>query len=102
MRNRNPFKAVVHIEPEFLIAEEVSTRLRLPLSTVYYLAKTGALPAIQLGRAWRFPARGIAELAERRSNPRHEEKTSQQDARGGNKFPVGTALQCPESSSDDQ
>lgn len=39
---------------EFLTAEEVSARLRLPLSTVYYLAKTGELPAIQLGRSWRF------------------------------------------------
>ncbi len=44
-------------------AEEVSARLRLPLSTVYYLAKTGRLPAIQLGRSWRFPALEIERLA---------------------------------------
>ena len=49
--------------PEFLTAEEVSVRLRLPLSTVYHLAKTGALPAIQLGRTWRFPSRAIAGLS---------------------------------------
>lgn len=54
------------VPPEFLTAEEVRTRLRLPLSTVYHLAKTGYLPAIQLGRTWRFPAREIDELTGRK------------------------------------
>jgi excisionase family DNA binding protein len=49
--------------PEFLLAEEVSARLRLPLSTVYYLAKSGDLPAIQLGRTWRFRSRDLDRLA---------------------------------------
>ena len=48
---------------EFLTAEEVSARLRLPLSTVYHLAKFGVLPAIQLGRTWRFRSRDLDELA---------------------------------------
>jgi excisionase family DNA binding protein len=51
--------------PEFLTAEEVSAALRLPLSTVYHLAKTGVLPAIQLGRSWRFPSHEIAGLTGR-------------------------------------
>jgi excisionase family DNA binding protein len=38
--------------------------LRLPLSTVYHLAKSGTLPAFQLGRSWRFPAREIERLAD--------------------------------------
>lgn len=46
-----------------LTAEEVSLRLRLPLSTVYYLAKTGALPGFQLGRSWRFRADELDRLA---------------------------------------
>jgi excisionase family DNA binding protein len=48
---------------EFLTAREVSLQLRLPLSTVYYLAKSGVLPAVQIGRSWRFPAGAVAEAA---------------------------------------
>ena len=47
-------KAAFGARMEILTAEEVSLRLRLPLSTVYYLAKTGVLPGFQLGRSWRF------------------------------------------------
>ena len=47
---------------ELLLAEEVGRRLRLPLSTVYHLAKKGELPAIRFGRSWRFPAAGIERL----------------------------------------
>jgi len=45
-----------------LTADEVGRRLRLPLSTVYHLAKTGKLPAVQFGRSWRFPAASIERL----------------------------------------
>ncbi|HMP72886.1 MAG TPA: helix-turn-helix domain-containing protein [Kiritimatiellia bacterium] len=38
----------------WLTASEVGSRLRMPRSTVYYLAKKGTLPAIQIGRGWRF------------------------------------------------
>ncbi len=48
--------------PQFLTAVEVSQRLRLPLSTVYHLVKTGVLPAIQLGRSWRFLAHDIESM----------------------------------------
>jgi excisionase family DNA binding protein len=47
---------------DLLTADEVGRRLRLPLSTVYHLAKTGKLPAIQFGRSWRFPAASIERL----------------------------------------
>jgi excisionase family DNA binding protein len=50
-------------DPEFLTAEEVGARLRLPLSTVYHLAKSRVLPAIQLGRSWRFHSRDIDKFA---------------------------------------
>ena len=51
---------------KFLTAREVGGLLRLPLSTVYHLAKTGDLPAVQFGRTWRFPALEIAALAGRK------------------------------------
>ncbi len=47
---------------ELLLAEEVARRLRLPLSTVYHLAKKGELPAVRFGRSWRFPRLGIQRL----------------------------------------
>ncbi len=47
---------------DFLTADEVGQRLRLPLSTVYHLAKTGQLPAVQFGRSWRFSATSIGRL----------------------------------------
>ena len=37
-----------------LTIQEVSQFLRIPLSTIYLLAKKGQLPGIKLGRHWRF------------------------------------------------
>ncbi|MGA2243910.1 MAG: response regulator [Verrucomicrobiota bacterium] len=54
---------------EFLTAREVSHRLRLPLSTVYYLAKTGVLPAAHIGRTWRFLADAVAKFAGHKPAP---------------------------------
>ncbi len=39
---------------EVMTASEVAELLHLPVSTVYYLARRGELPASRLGRAWRF------------------------------------------------
>ena len=47
---------------DFLTADEVGRRLRLPLSTVYHLAKTGKLSAVQFGRSWRFSAASIERM----------------------------------------
>lgn len=47
---------------DLLTAAEVADRLRLPLSTVYYLAKEGKLRGFRVGRSWRFPAAGIEQL----------------------------------------
>jgi excisionase family DNA binding protein len=45
-----------------LTAAEVGKRLRLPLSTVYYLAKAGKLKGFRVGRSWRFPESEIDRL----------------------------------------
>jgi excisionase family DNA binding protein len=39
---------------EVMTACEVAELLHLPVSTVYYLARRGEIPACRLGRAWRF------------------------------------------------
>lgn len=39
---------------EVMTAREVAELLRMPISTVYELARKGVLPASRLGRTWRF------------------------------------------------
>jgi excisionase family DNA binding protein len=39
---------------QVMTAGEVAELLHLPVSTVYYLAARGEIPACRLGRAWRF------------------------------------------------
>ena len=39
---------------EVMTASEVAELLHLPVSTVYYLARRGEIPARRLGRTWRF------------------------------------------------
>lgn len=47
---------------EVMTAVEVSELLHLPVSTVYYLARRGEIPACRLGRAWRFLRPRIEEM----------------------------------------
>jgi excisionase family DNA binding protein len=49
---------------EVMTASEVAEFLHLPVSTVYYLARRGELPASRLGRAWRFLRPRIERLLE--------------------------------------
>jgi excisionase family DNA binding protein len=50
------------VRSDLLTADEVGRLLRLPLSTVYYLAKSGKLPAVRFGRSWRFLRANIERL----------------------------------------
>lgn len=45
-----------------LTALEVQDLLHIDRSTVYRMAEDGRLPAIRVGRSWRFPAAGIEAL----------------------------------------
>ena len=47
---------------DVMTAGEVAELLHLPVSTVYYLASRGEIPACRLGRAWRFLRPRIEEL----------------------------------------
>ncbi len=63
--NMSRSKTIPGAPAEILTAAEAGRRLKLPLSTVYYLAKTGALPGFQLGRSWRFAAAELDRLVQR-------------------------------------
>jgi len=47
---------------EVMTAGEVADLLHLPVSTVYYLARRGELPARRLGRTWRFLRPRLEEM----------------------------------------
>jgi excisionase family DNA binding protein len=47
---------------QVMTAGEVADLLHLPVSTVYYLARRGELPACRLGRTWRFVRPRIEQL----------------------------------------
>jgi excisionase family DNA binding protein len=47
---------------QVMTASEVAELLHLPVSTVYYLARQGELPARRLGRTWRFLRPRLEEM----------------------------------------
>src|SRR3954454_15011942 len=71
------------IDETFLTTEEVLEYLQVNLRTVYRLIKAGKIPAVRVGRQWRFrkrdidawldsqrPRRGAARAAQRSPAPR--------------------------------
>ncbi len=62
--------AIVELDHQLLTAEELlGELLRLPVSTIYELARTGRLPNLKIGRALRF-SRERSRGAPRRALPR--------------------------------
>ena len=47
---------------EIMTAREVADLLKMPVSTIYQLARRGDLPARRLGRTWRFLRPRLEEL----------------------------------------
>lgn len=47
---------------EVMTAREVAELLKMPVSTIYQLARRGELPAHRLGRTWRFLRPRLEEL----------------------------------------
>lgn len=45
-----------------MTAREVADLLKMPVSTIYQLARRGVLPASRLGRTWRFLRPRLEEL----------------------------------------
>lgn len=50
---------------EFLTLDEVAKLLKLAPATVYRMARRGEIPAIKIGRVWRFSSRKLNELFEK-------------------------------------
>jgi excisionase family DNA binding protein len=75
-------ETVTENNERLLTAREVRDRLRLPLSTVYYLAKEGKLRGFRVGRSWRFHVSEINRIMQvdryrHQAVPRRDEETTQ-------------------------
>jgi len=58
---------------EVMTAVELAEYLRLPQSTVYQLAREGAIPAVKAGRHWRFNRQSIDQWRSRSTKSRIEQ-----------------------------
>lgn len=50
-----------HTTPAYLTARDVQELIRVDRSTIYRMAESGRLPAIKIGRQWRFPTVAVHE-----------------------------------------
>jgi excisionase family DNA binding protein len=53
----------MHID-EIMNIKEVSGYLKIPISTVYKLAQSGKVPAVKVGKHWRFLKKDLDHLFE--------------------------------------
>jgi len=53
---------------EIMTTEEVAQYLRLAEATIYKLAQAGEIPAVKVGRAWRFKKKLIDEWFRERAS----------------------------------
>jgi excisionase family DNA binding protein len=49
------------MEKDFYKAEELAKYLRIPLPTIYYLTREKKIPAIKIGKHWRYRRERIKE-----------------------------------------
>ena len=54
--------------PTYLTARDVQELIRVDRSTIYRMAESGRLPAIKVGRQWRFPADAVHAWLEASGN----------------------------------
>ena len=51
---------------EIMSIKEVSEYLRIPISTIYKLAQSGQIPAVKVGKHWRFAKKDLDRLFEKK------------------------------------
>ena len=63
--HRQPVALNLPTDEAFLTTEEVLEYLSVNLRTVYRLIKAGSIPAVRVGRQWRFRKRDLDQWLER-------------------------------------
>lgn len=59
------------IADDILNIKEVADYLRIPVSTIYKLAQDGKVPAIKVGKHWRFMKKDLDLLFEQKREASH-------------------------------
>jgi len=62
------------IQIEFLTAEELSRILRVPKTTLYTLSQQGKIPALKVGRHWRYMKSSLKKWLEDSHKSNYHEK----------------------------
>ena len=70
---------------EIMTTQEVAQYLRLAEATIYKLAQSGEIPAVKVGRTWRFKKELIDEWFRREANQpdRSEQRSSTSESCDG-------------------
>ena len=58
------------MKEEFYTPEELSIYLRIPRPTIYYLTQKGKIPALKIGKHWRYRKVKIQHWLKKRENTR--------------------------------
>jgi excisionase family DNA binding protein len=64
---------------EILNIKELSDYLKIPVSTIYKLIQDGKLPAVKLGKHWRFMKKDIDHLFEQEGPAKVEFSTRKEE-----------------------
>ncbi len=62
-----------HFKENVLKADEISTWLRIPKSTIYKLCQEGKIPGTKIGRHWRFDRQDIEAWFKKRMKNENQE-----------------------------
>ncbi len=60
------------IPDDILNIKEVAHYLRIPVSTIYKLAQDGKVPAVKVGKHWRFMKKDLDLLFEQKREANHQ------------------------------
>jgi len=82
----------MHRVQRLLRAEQVGKMLGIDRSTVYRMSENGQLPALKIGRQWRFPAEQIERLLEAHSGDLAAQATQTESGRRALLMSVGDAM----------
>lgn len=55
-------------QEEFLTIEETAKRLKISTMTVYRMARSGQLPAVKIGKAWRISSIKLSQMFDKQNN----------------------------------
>ncbi len=62
-------------EEKILTIEEVGDYLKIPKQTLYVWARAGEIPAIKVGKHWRFRKSSIDGWIEKKENHNHQKNS---------------------------